>query len=262
MNIPLLLEQIRYRFVGHHGIKQRMVECRGGTLDKMVEINQKSKLFYTVVPKAANSSIKRLLWADLGVVLSAEETMRTVHKRKKPQPTTPPSQLTDTRLQEILADETWLKFSFVRNPYTRLYSAFQDKILDPSRNRNFLTRMEWDGKELPDFRQFVEKIVAQPVERMDWYWRPQESLLMREIIPYQFIGRMEHFRTDLSPVLARLSLDDKLLDELLGVKTNATGNSARKEKKLPFTSEVAELIYRKYEQDFLLFGYEKDSWQG
>lgn len=100
---------------------------------------------------------------------------------------------------EIAADDSWFRFTTVRNPASRLWSAWQSKLL--LRESPFVQRFgtsrwfprvpESPDDVLEDFRRFVEAL-SQPVESrpVDVHWAPQTDIL-QPAPPLTFVGRVE-----------------------------------------------------------------------
>src|SRR3546814_9315079 len=92
----------------------------------MMVLVPQHRVLYTVISKAANSTIKRYLLASCGEVVSAADAMPEVQMGGK---LLTPLDCTSAELRSALASKDWLRFTFVRNPYARLASVYKDKIL-------------------------------------------------------------------------------------------------------------------------------------
>lgn len=99
-----------------------------------------------------------------------------------------------------MADESFIKFVFVRNPYTRILSAYLDKFQRREINSDeFLSffdqlvgyryRMGGNAPYKPTFEEFVGFISKQEVLSMNEHWRMQTQLCQIELFPYDFVGR-------------------------------------------------------------------------
>jgi dermatan 4-sulfotransferase 1 len=81
-------------------------------------------------------------------------------------------------------------FSFVRNPFDRLVSAYNNKLIE---NDTLSTAMQRMGLErhMP-FRRFLEVVVATADADLDVHLLPQSSILCIDGVPVPgFIGQME-----------------------------------------------------------------------
>lgn len=91
-------------------------------------------------------------------------------------------------------------FTFVRNPYARLVSGWQDKIIRGAGSDDLLALRE----RLKDFDVFVEWLAGQDPATVDIHFRPQSLLVPAEL---DFIGRTETLEDDLRSVLSQTGLD-------------------------------------------------------
>lgn len=241
-------------------IKRRMWQERGGTLDKMLIILPGLKVVYTSVPKAANSTIKKCLWEASGVPIEGKDINSAIFKN--PGPSRRVSEIDNQELASIFSSEDWFRFSFVRNPYKRLLSAYKDKILglgNPRKHNSFLKKINWHSSELPSFEEFISAISKQSDDTMDWHWMPQSRLIMPDIIHYDFIGKLENYNEDMRTVLTRLNTSPDIIDKLLSVSLNKTKKKSNN--RLQISSSTAEMIQHRFSDDFMNFDYDIDSYK-
>ncbi len=64
-------------------------------------------------------------------------------------------------------------FSFVRNPYARLRSAYLNKIVQPQKRGQHRENAGFRRNQLPQFRDFVLAVCEQAPAEQDPHWRPQ-----------------------------------------------------------------------------------------
>lgn len=145
-------------------------------------------LMYGRVPKVANSSIKAALCRLLstppeqGVRTTADSFWRVATHGET-------SLITPKRARQLRASH--FSFSFVRNPFDRLVSAYNNKIME---NDKISEAMKTMGLELRmPFVDFVDRVCATTDENMDIHLLPQSSILCTDehLVP-KFIGWMEH----------------------------------------------------------------------
>jgi Sulfotransferase family len=156
--------------------------------------------------------------------------------------------------ERILTEDGWFRFSLVRHPAPRLWSAWQSKLL--LREPRFVAlyeEEEWfpripaqPGKVVEDFRRFVAAVGSG--DAVDVHWAIQSDLV--EQLPLGHVGRLE-------------ALDDtfELLRQHVGDHPWPT--ERRHENRTPlslpptaFDSEAATALNQHYAADFERYGYE------
>ncbi|MEO1437295.1 MAG: sulfotransferase family protein, partial [Bacteroidota bacterium] len=146
------------------------------------------------------------------------------------------------------------KFCLVRNPYTRLLSAYLDKIAQQKPQIHSikigLGRAEDDPRAV-SFSEFIDTVIQQAVPEMDHHWRRQYEHTYQATIDYDFIGRFEQFEQDFLHILDRLQIDKRQYYQ--PEQRHATNASALLQEY--YTEALAEKVYQKYQIDFEYFGY-------
>lgn len=157
----------------------------------LVVVAPRARLVYVAIPKAASTSILTMLMDGEGA------RSRQRHPRG-PQPTDgvlvhdhewyPLPQLYDLRPHQadhVLTSPSWTRFTAVRDPWRRLFSAWSDKVLlgDPTivgHDDPELTTALRDGEVdvSHHFGRFVERLASGPVAvGRDAHFLPQSFLL-------------------------------------------------------------------------------------
>ena len=196
---------------------------------------------------------------------------------------------------EILNDPSYFKFSFVRNPWNRLISAYLDKfVVKPNiRKSLFLPKhikevvkavyesegLSPDYKKSITFRQFVEYLKSTKNEYLDGHWKPQYLYLGET--QFDFVGQLENLSEDFEYVKNKLSIKDFDLPHT-NKTTSVEGVNCSKElsadknyadhypseliklKKLPgysefYTPELVDIIRQRYIKDIEKFGYDEQN---
>jgi hypothetical protein len=162
-------------------------------------------------------------------------------------------------LVEVLSLDTFFRFAVVRNPYKRVFSAWQSKLL---LREPFQSQKYWDKNffNLPvdsisnirdAFESFLEHLATFESPRYwDIHWTPQYQLLRPDIINYSVIGKIEE-----------VGILESLLSQHLG--SDFSSPFARKrtnESLIPFHSDfisdkAVKLIRDLYGEDFRSFDY-------
>lgn len=191
-----------------------------------------TKMLYIHVPKTAGSSIQNGLF-DLN---------SWTHHRYID---------FENEIQDELLN-SFYKFSFVRNPYSRLYSAYKYLKLGGT-NR---TDKYWAKKYLSrynSFEYFVKKFVSENNIYSYVHFVPQFEFLInknREIV-LDFIGRYENINADFQSLV-----------KILGVKTALPKRNITKDETRDFfkqyDNEMKEIVANVYALDFKYFNYDRE----
>ncbi|KAA8491881.1 Carbohydrate sulfotransferase 14 [Porphyridium purpureum] len=169
--------------------------------------------------------------------------------------------------ERILFGSEFFKFAFVRDPYTRLVSAYLDKFQNKDASseeyRLFMAQIySWKyvrdrdiAKEpRPSFRAFVDELLKQKPTRMNLHWMPQSYICGFGDVPYDFIGRFENLVSDASSALRFMGKGDVHFpsqEEIGFLPSGATNTTAEY-----YTLELMLKVKIMYEVDFVLLGYE------
>lgn len=218
------------------------------------------KLIYVCAPKCASTSIKMMLSRISGRSVSSFDQL---HKRKY-SGLQSPFGIGVSAFHRLAIDSATLRFSFVRNPYDRLVSAWADKFQDrhliagdPFIDK-YLTRRKAIDPSLPHgehrmltFADFVMYATATANLRVDAHWQLQDDILNMPGVALNFIGRVETFAKDIVPVLDHVGAD-QFLRQAAVIPLHA---SPHRSWPLYYTQSLADRVYRAYERDFDRFGY-------
>lgn len=231
-------------------------------------VSDEKKLFYVATPKVACTSLK-WWFAEL------EGVAQAINQMKISSETDPELVIHDTllsaapqllvrspeRLEQIKSDE-YFSFALVRNPYKRVFSAWQSKILlreplqvEPYEGQSFV---EYPIKHMTDvtgaFECFLEYLYAHERHGFkDCHWTPQFTLLQPELFPYTVVSKIEDTAT----------LNEALRGHLAGAYVNPFTTARANESLIPYLPEFIsprskELIEFLYAKDFEVFEYSTD----
>ena len=220
-----------------------------------VNISLKYKYIYVETPKAGCSTIKDTLQRmELDYPELIRENFEDIHVREY-SPLIRPAQTCG--FERLLSDNDFFVFCFVRDPYTRLLSAYLDKIVKHKKLRkDILISLGYDSSD-PNrnvsFREFVDVVCEQSVLQMNPHWRVQYYQTFQDNINYDFIGKIENFNEDCTNVFSRIRKDyANFYRSELRHATKST-NLFRQF----YDNDLKEKVYNKYEIDFDHFGYKK-----
>jgi hypothetical protein len=214
-------------------------------------VSRQHRLLYCPIAKVACTSLK-VWWAENEcgpLVGEKSEMLRPNHDSHR--------QFTfdhwaDELGDEPLDDPRWFRFTFVRNPWARLVSAFLNKFVSWNRiapklidefRRGLPTRMarqivspstdnvlppwwlfrsaqQWS--EQFTFRQFVNHLTTCDLAQADVHWRPQSEFLGP--FEFHFIGRFEQLDRDFDELLRRLG-HKRALRQMNATKYSASSRS-------------------------------------
>ena len=164
-------------------------------------------LIYGRVPKVANSSIKAALCRLLKT--TQNEKVRTTSDNFWRTGTNGETSMLSTH-DARMCRGTHFSFSFVRNPFDRLVSAYNNKLLE---NDEISGPMKAMGlvHSMP-FSSFLEVVESTSDDELDIHLLPQSTILCleRQLVP-NFVGRLETIYQDwivLQNMLRRERLPD------------------------------------------------------
>jgi len=146
--------------------------------------------------------------------------------------------------------DKFLKFTFVRNPYTRILSAYLDKMKKDTVEKQEIYKfanLDLNKKiSFVEFLRILEKI--KPVN-INPHFRPQYINICYPLIKYDFIGRFENFNDDFEKILHQF-FDDVKISIVDHHKTKADDRL-----KEYYDLEAIQLVKRIYARDFIYFDY-------
>jgi predicted nucleic acid-binding Zn-ribbon protein len=168
--------------------------------------------------------------------------------------------LSSEELSEALTSDSYFRFAVVRNPYKRIFSAWQSKLLlqepqqvGPYLQRDFFHQPLRNADDIAlAFEGFLEHLASQEAPSYwDQHWTPQAVLLRPDLINYSKLVKIEES--------AQLS---KALSERLGEYVpDPFAERRANESLVPYlpefvTERSASLIRILYAEDFDVFGYD------
>lgn len=245
-------------------------------------VGRSRRFIYAYVPKAACTSLKRWMAAVEGLLPADDDAFFVpgIHAFVKSRAALPVHEA-----PAILRDPAWFKFAFVRNPLSRLVSAYLDKVVPAKKTaarlvRNFhlqdpqaawwqrlAAAVRADAKRGLTFRQLVQQLGRERLDKLDEHFRPQSLLLAG--LPLDFVGHVERMEADFAVVQRRLDTNVPLSHEKRqAYAAQASGDYVadwpvekfRAQASHPhwrrfYPPEVLAAVARIYADDFARFGY-------
>lgn len=224
-----------------------------------IQLDHRSKLLYCVMPKCASRQLRKMLLAER----TKEERAIKYFK-----------QFSEQEQNVMLA--TYFKFTFVREPFERLLSAYKDKFVDiRSEDRKYRVRhgrailknyrpnaSRRSFEELNDIRftEFMEYIVKEGSNKttmaMDWHWDNYVHVCGMCEIEYDFIGHYETMEQDLADLIKAARMSPQNAKRFSRYKYTPTNTSASL---LHYYSQIPlkwiERLGQIYNDSFKMFGY-------
>ncbi len=208
------------------------------TCDARGAIDVERRFFFNRVPKSANTTVTgRLAELKFKRVVSAHEA-RAAFVR--------PSELT---AHEVAEFEGFFKFTIVRNPYARAFSAYTNKIVG-GRKLDYMRRAGSPGPA-PSFLEFCEYLQRGGLYE-NAHWAPQVSLMLIPVDRFDLIGRLETLNEAWSSIVERIEPGSaRVSAERPGAKSAPSEGKPEAH----YDERSADIIRKLYRRDFETFGY-------
>lgn len=201
------------------------------------------KALYFPIPKAASSSIKKVIAKDLGLYRGAD-----IHELSYPA-------IPHAFLKRC---KGYFKFAFVRNPWDRAVSCYLNKILkDPGVNEDQYEKgiyKYWAKYNLfhagMSFAEFVDAVCRIPDVEADAHFRCQASFFKTPAgdLEMDFIGRFENLAEDFRFAAGKIGW--------AGVELEHVNRSERQKSYRDYYDErTCEKISRRYSNTITRFQY-------
>ncbi len=232
-------------------------------------LSEKYKLLYIATPKVACTSLK-WWFAELegfanairqaGVSAESDPDLIIHDTFFKVAPTV--AGLYPKALSQPITSTEYFRFAVVRNPYKRIFSAWQSKLLlreplqiGPYVDCDFYRHKIENSTDIANaFEGFLEHLAKNETPNyLDVHWTPQVDLLRPDLISYSKLVKIEN-ANELSTALY----------EWLGTEfVDPFATRSANESLIPYlpeliTAKSAELIRKLYAKDFVTFGYSEE----
>jgi sulfotransferase famil protein len=233
---------------------RRYFDYPRGKVDYLTHISRRHHAVFVEVPKAGCTVVKRVMRHSEHAGAPFDQSV-SVHDRARSPLAAPLRDGFD--LDEVFGpDGSMFRFSFVRNPYSRVLSCYLEKIAGEQWLRELrLPRLGFAPDEHVSLAAFLERVADQPMAEMDIHWAPQAVLLSLGRVTYDFLGRFESFHADLSAVIARVGFDAP--EHLLHQRSAHTTNARDKVMEY-YDDRTLRLVRHIYRADFDRLGYGRD----
>jgi len=203
----------------------------GIVLSRSTYYSARGNYLYRAIPKCTCSTVKNALIELEGLELDPNPSRRHDKTYNKFPGT---ETLTPREESDLFAGRTdTFKFVIVRDPYSRMVSAYADKILEGYARRGDLwidkikktaARHNVKLSEKITFEEFVRVVSLQSEAEMDVHWRQQYHVGRFDLIKFDFVGRTELISTDFAYILERIKAPAELMHKAIQPH-NVTGAS-------------------------------------
>lgn len=224
----------------------KKVRRNGAYYTRSMFFDRDKKCLYIGVSKAGNTSIKAVIYSmpDMG-------DYRNVHKAVH-------QESGRAKISSLKDYEDYFKFTFVRNPFDRLVSCYENKLHSDKESVGVTIKeliydrylMGYLHKDL-GFANFAKKVCRIPDKYADRHFVSQTFQMLREdgsLIP-DYVGKFENFSEDFEYVREKFDLQPL-----------PHYNKTKKERKNwmdYYDLETARLVYERYKKDIEMFGYQQ-----
>jgi hypothetical protein len=216
-----------------------------------VRIDRFVKTAYVSIPKAGCSSIQRILansWADFNGL----PPVSNPHSKRGRELLFYWDSSERPIFTEILPRIEL--FTVVRNPYSRLLSAWLDKVRGAKKEGlSFAKRHRLGDPAMLSFADFVDTLYKTSPDYYDHHWATQVSICNITRIPYSHVGSLENIDQTLEWISALLPTNKSS-----HAAYAPHGTSSSNKLTSFYDDEVASKVYSIYRDDFTSFGYSPD----
>ncbi len=228
-------------------------------------ISHLDKVVFVHVPKVAGQSIEQMFLKRQGLDWESRDSL--LLRKKLPHEKGPErlahltaEQYVDLGYLEKERFDDYFKFSFVRNPYKRVFSFY-----------NFL-----GYSRIISLRTFIKVVLPKKLKERDFFFLSQYDYLFDHEgkLLVDFVGRLENIKEDIREVINRMGWEPTSLPHVNKSKgewrralrilwNNPTlvarlkFSNDRKSFEEQFDQELRNLVSELYEKDFEAFDYTK-----
>lgn len=215
-----------------------------GRADARGAISRDDQFFYNRIPKVANSTI-------LNTLVSYSTARRGIQPNVDSKRFYQRPAFASAATAHAIKHK-YYKFVFVRNPFTRVLSAYLDKVIRQESPRYRKWALRKGQPQTPSFADFCRYLDDGGLYA-DAHWAPQVDCLLIPPSEFDFIGRFENLDEDLHKVLRRIFPDEQPVTHMAGPPRTFAGDKLNKH----YSEREFSLIARLYSDDFRVFGYDR-----
>ena len=212
-----------------------------------IRANRTGNIVYLNNPKVGCSTAKFNLWLALDPDIAGRNP--DVHS------------IAGSPFTDDLAALDWIEtariFTFVRNPFVRVVSAYLNKIAgqEPAQWDWFVRRYKVPADRVLPFDAFIRLISDDCPEDLDPHWRPQHLNLMYPFVQPNVIGKLERMDEELPQILTQFLATPAAPPRR---KTQHGTDAAQSFQSYFRDPDTLRRVISLYYEDFAHFGYALD----
>ncbi|XP_006817749.2 carbohydrate sulfotransferase 9-like [Saccoglossus kowalevskii] len=226
-------------------------------------VDDNYKILYCPVAKVASSNWRRVMLVLRGTFRNVYEIGKGVPYKYK---YTSLNSYTNSEIQ--LRMRTYTKFMFSRHPFTKLLSAYNDKLSGDSPKDVFLkkivprvnaaNKMNYTGAGFT-FQEFVNYILETDPDLFDGHWGLIKNHCNPCNVKFDFLGKFETLSEDVDGILRKINASEVAdFSSYVPHRTNSSSIDTVTDHFSHLTEQQIEGLYAKYKIDFDLFDYDND----
>lgn len=237
----------------HPLLKDLPKELRCSVADRIAACKEYN-FVYVRIPKAANSTVS--------ITLASKIFPQKVEMFLKDQTGNAAKESFESIWRNpLLTKDALLKnffvFSIFRNPYTRVLSAYLDKLQTDGNTPKFqwvADRMGFSDVKHITFSDFVGFLEAGNLNG-NIHWAPQTTICPIRVCDLHYVGKIEQLESDLNLILKRIF--GSFHHQTILTRTHNRKHVSKLVGRY-YQERLSERVYRLYEKDFDLLKYAKD----
>lgn len=232
-------------------------------------VDDEHGLLYCYIPKVASTNWKKIL-----MMLTKKTDVTDVSRIDSDSAHKNNRMLTLEKYSGAEIDfrlKNYMKFTFVRHPFERLVSAYNNKLVEDNSfyHMNYGRRIIRKYRKNPSkqslksgdgvlFAEFVQFVIDEwrTGQLMDVHWRPMVDLCTPCHIHYDVIGKFETLKQDADFVLD--SANQTLVREFPQFHPAISKSSDKFYAEQLTEKQLDSILFHVYKYDFELFGYSTD----
>ncbi len=240
-----------------------------------IYINRACRTAVVLNPKVGSTSFRYTLSKGLHEVQRCKYASGGIYRLFRVAREFPIAPLRDY-LHAFAHPEQYEFYGFVRNPYARLKSAWNDKLANGHSTEYPRSIRGWQLKRIRrhaavrhlrggdenspiPFVTLLDYIESEPPGVRNHHWDEQFAVLLMDRIHFTRVFRIEtEFVEGIKLILRRIGLDDPRVTSEL----DTLRNSGQKGGDPVYSQDLAERAFQIYARDFETLGYPEDSWIG